>query len=93
MHDGELGLLDNIGSAAGTRQWTLGVRKFSKSGTPKDVFAYHGLNAEGIVETCGRALAETALERVKLSRAALSRVQGQQGQQPATWRELWPDPV
>ena len=93
VHDGEPGLLDNIGSAAGTRQFTLAVSKFSKSGTPADVFAYHGLDPDSIVAACGRALAETAQEQVRLTGAAADVVRGQQGTPTRPWQELWPDPV
>lgn len=93
VHDGEVGLLDNIGSAAGVRQITLGVRKFSKSGTPADVYAYHGLSGPDIAEACGRALAETALEQVKLSPEAHAALLGQQGAEPVAWKTLWPDPA
>ena len=50
VHDGEGGLLDNIGSLAGVRQITLDVHKFSKSGTPAQVYDYHRLSAPHIVE-------------------------------------------
>ncbi|MEM7203365.1 MAG: pyruvate dehydrogenase [Planctomycetota bacterium] len=93
VHDGELGLLDNIGSIVGCRQITLALHKFSKSGTPTDVFGYHDLDADSIAEACGRALAESALERVQLGPAALQRLQAQQGSAATPWKELWPDPV
>ncbi len=93
VHDGEEGLLDNIGSIAGVRQVGLAVRKFSKSGTPEDVFRYHGLHADGIVEACGKVLAETALEPVRLTGAAFRAIQGQQAAVTPQWKELWPDPV
>ena len=93
VHDGEVGLLDNIGSVAGVRQVTLGVRKFSKSGTPADIFAYHGLGAGDIAEACGRALAETALEQVRLTPEAHAMLLGQQGGEPVEWKQLWPDPA
>lgn len=92
VHDGEVGLLDNIGSIIGVRQVPLAVRKFSKSGTPAHIFEYHGLHADGIVETCGQALAETAMEQVSLSQGAVRQIR-QQGDQPADWRELWPERV
>ena len=46
--DGELGLLDNAGSILGVPQIALGVKKFSKSGKPDEVFTYHGMDAESI---------------------------------------------
>src|SRR5690606_9028775 len=75
VHDGEAGLLDGLGSAIGVRQIALAVRRFSKSGTPADVYRYHGLDPDSIVEACGRALAETALEPLRLSQAAFRAVQ------------------
>jgi len=93
VHDGEIGLLDNIGSILGVRQLAKAVVKFSKSGTPAQIYRYHGLHAEGIAEACGQALAETALEQVRLHPSALLLLQRQQGQAPLPWQELWPHPV
>ncbi|MBK8100280.1 MAG: pyruvate dehydrogenase [Planctomycetes bacterium] len=90
VHDGEIGLLDNLGSIAGTRQIAKAVVKFSKSGTPAHIFRYHGLHAEGIAETCGQALAETALERVTLHPAAVEMLRAQAGSPDPDWRQLWP---
>ena len=39
VHDGEAGLLDNIGSIVGVRQETLAVRKHSRSGRPSGAAA------------------------------------------------------
>ena len=75
VHDGEAGLLDNLGSVVGTRQTALAVRKFSKSGTPAQVYGYHGLDAAGIAAACVRALAGMAEENVKLTAAASTRLQ------------------
>ena len=72
--DGEAGLLDNIGSIVGVKQVTLAVRKFSKCGRPDEVYAYQHLDAESIVEACGRALSETALEELRVSPALLERL-------------------
>ena len=97
-HDGEIGLLDNLGSVLGVPQLAKAVVKFSKSGTPAHIYRYHGLHAEGIADTCGEALAQTALERVQLHPEALALLRGQQDS-PARdtpagdWRELWPNPV
>ena len=93
VHDGEAGLLDNLGSVVGTRQIALAVRKFSKSGTPALVYAYHGLDADSITAACGRALAETAIEPIRLSRAAFAEVERQAARPAPAWRALWPDPV
>ncbi len=98
VHDGEEGLLDNIGSIVGVRQVSLGVRKFSKCGTPEQIFQYHGIDQEGIANACGQALAQTALTQVRLSKQAFSNLQAgqgqsQSGQSQSDWQELWPDPV
>ncbi|HEX6883076.1 MAG TPA: pyruvate dehydrogenase [Planctomycetota bacterium] len=88
--DGEAGLLDNIGSIVGVKQETLAVRKFSKCGRPDEVFAYQHLDAASIVEACGKALAETALEDLRLSPALLARLAGRPATPRPSWRELWP---
>jgi len=93
VHDGELGLLDNIGSAVGVHQTTLGVRKFSKSGTPADVFRYHGIDADSIAQACVEALAKTAVERVSLSPEGHAVLRAQQQSEPIRWQELRPDPA
>ena len=72
--DGEAGLLDNIGSIVGVQQRTLAVRRFSKCGRPDEVFAYQGLDADSIVEACGRVLAETSLEDLVVSPSLLERL-------------------
>jgi len=92
VHDGEAGLMDNIGSVVGVRQITLGVRKFSKSGTPEEVYRYHGLAPDQIAEACGRALAETSLEQVRVTPQALAQLRAEPGERP-NWKQLWPDPA
>ncbi|MGE3175571.1 MAG: pyruvate dehydrogenase [Planctomycetota bacterium] len=92
VHDGEIGLLDNLGSILGVRQQARAVVKFSKSGTPAHIYRYHGLHPEGIAEACGQALAETALEQVRLSGSALQLLGRQPEQAPTAWQELWPKP-
>jgi len=91
VHDGEAGLLDNIGSILGVRHEALAVRKHSRCGRPKDVYAYHHIDAAAVVEACGKVLAETALETVRVSPQVVAQVAGEQ---PTTgfqnWRELWP---
>jgi pyruvate dehydrogenase E1 component len=67
VHDGEAGLLDNLGSIVGVRQEALAVRKHSRCGRPTDVYAYHHLDADSVVEACGKVLSETALENIKVS--------------------------
>lgn len=87
VHDGEIGLLDNIGSIVGVRQETLAIRKHSKCGRPSDVYRYHHIDAESVVEACGKVLAETALESTFLpGEAALDF----NAPSPGHWRQLWP---
>ena len=68
VHDGEPGLLDNIGSIIGVKHESLAVRKHSKCGTPKDIYKYHSIDSESIVQACGKILSETALEHVQIYR-------------------------
>ncbi len=93
VHDGEVGLLDNIGSILGVRQVSKAVVRFSKSGTPEQVYRYHELDPASIVEACGQALSETALEQVRLHNNATALIERQQGQPERNWRELWPSEV
>lgn len=88
--DGEAGLLDNLGSIVGVKQIALGVRKHSKCGRPKDVYAYHHIDAAAVVEACGKVLSETALENVKVSQTVLGEVRAQAGQPAGQWSDLWP---
>lgn len=71
VHDGEPGLLDNIGSIVGAPQKTLAVRKTSKSGTTWDIFHYHHLDAEAIVAGAEEALAAVTRERLVVDRSVL----------------------
>jgi pyruvate dehydrogenase E1 component len=88
--DGEAGLVDNIGSIVGVKQTTLAVRKFSKCGRPDQVYALHHLDRASIVEACGKALAETALEDLRVPRELLERLSGRAATPKRDWRELWP---
>jgi pyruvate dehydrogenase E1 component len=92
VHDGEAGLLDNLGSIIGVRHESLAVRKHSRCGRPTDVYAYHHLDAPSIVEACGKVLAETALETVRVSPQVIAQVAGEQSAAAhvVNWRELWP---
>jgi pyruvate dehydrogenase E1 component len=90
MCDGEAGLVDNIGSIVGVKQVTLAVRKFSKCGRPDQVFELHHLDADSVVEACGQALSETALEDLRISRELVERLAGRSAPR-RDWRELWPD--
>lgn len=88
VHDGEPGLLDNLGSIVGVKQICLAVRKHSKCGRPTDVYKYHHLDSDSIVAACGEALAETALEQVHVSQTVL---RSQKVNQPTTLttQDLW----
>lgn len=86
VHDGEIGLLDNIGSIVGVRQEVLAVRKHSRTGRPSDVYRYHHIDAASVVEACGKVLSETALENLIRP--------GERNEAPnpnrEDWRQLWP---
>jgi pyruvate dehydrogenase E1 component len=89
VHDGEAGLLDNIGSIIGVRHECLAVRKHSKCGRPSEIYAFHGIDGESVVEACGKVLAETALEKVIVSEQALGETH--QAEKSSThWSDLWP---
>lgn len=68
VHDGEPGILDNIGSVVGTKQKCLAVRKTSKSGTTADIFHLHHLDAEGIVAGAYEILEEACKESFQISK-------------------------
>jgi pyruvate dehydrogenase E1 component len=89
VHDGEAGLLDNIGAIVGVRHEALAVRHHSKCGRPKDIYEYHNIDWQSVVEACGKVLAETALEEVRVSRSVLGENEMSQ-QAPAKWTDLWP---
>ena len=87
--DGEAGLLDNLGSIVGARQESLAVRHHSKCGRPSEVYEYHNMDWKAVIEACGKVLAETALEDVKVSPTVLGEAQVSQAA-PAKWSDLWP---
>ncbi len=60
VHDGEPGLLDNVGSILGTFQETLAVRKHSLCGSTKDVYSYHQLDLKSIVQASMEVLNQMA---------------------------------
>ncbi len=70
-HDGEPGLLDNIGSIVGTKHHTLAIRKTSKSGTTWDIFHLHGIDADALVEAAEETLKDAANEKFEVSRQVL----------------------
>ncbi len=71
VHDGEVGLLDNLGSILGVKQISLAVKKHSKCGRPEDVYKYHHIDSASVVQACQKVLQETALENVKISQTVL----------------------
>ncbi len=74
VHDGEAGLLDNIGSIIGVKQISLAVRKHSKCGRPDEIYHFHDIDADAVVEACDQALMETALEQVKIPATILNKL-------------------
>jgi pyruvate dehydrogenase E1 component len=90
VHDGEPGLLDNIGSVVGVRHECLAVKKHSKCGRPVDVYKYHHIDADSVVEACGKVLSETALEQVQVSKSLLQSL-GNMNATTQSWKELWPE--
>ena len=88
VHDGEPGLLDNIGSIIGVRQISCSVRKHSKCGRPAEIYHLHGIDAASIVEAVGQCLAETALENVNISMNQLKDL-GSDSSTKANWKDLW----
>lgn len=94
VHDGEAGLLDNLGSIVGVRQESCAVRKHSKCGRPTEIYHFHGIDEEAVIEACGKVLSETALEKVIVTKHSLDEIAQSQSEQstnvPTHWTELWP---
>lgn len=95
VHDGEAGILDNIGSIVGVRQESCAVRKHSKCGRPSEIYHFHNIDADAIIEACGKVLSETALEKVFVAKGSFEQLQKNETQetdssQPSHWSELWP---
>ncbi|RKY19330.1 MAG: pyruvate dehydrogenase [Planctomycetota bacterium] len=90
VHDGEAGLLDNIGSLLGVRQETLAVRRFSKCGRPDQVNRYHGIDAPSVQAAVHKLLAATATESVVVTRRVFEASQGAAPSIP--WEELADEP-
>ncbi|MEQ9503781.1 MAG: pyruvate dehydrogenase [Deltaproteobacteria bacterium] len=65
--DGEPGIVDNLGSVVGVKAEVLGVRKASKCGRPVDVYKYQGIDGDAVYDACGRVLAATAVENLRIS--------------------------
>lgn len=94
VHDGEAGLLDNLGSIIGVRHESCAVRKHSKCGRPSEIYHFHQIDDEAVIEACGKVLSETALEKVIVTKKSLDEVAtadaaNAQGATPH-WTELWP---
>ncbi|MCC6276791.1 MAG: pyruvate dehydrogenase [Oligoflexia bacterium] len=90
VHDGEPGLLDNIGSILGVKHETLAVRHHSKSGRPDEIYRYHSIDSDSVIAACGKVLAETALEGVHLSPQTVQLAAQVATRPPMTTSELWP---
>ncbi len=65
VHDGEPGLLDNVGSILGVKQVALAVRRHSVCGRAHEVYRYHGLDAHAIEAAAWSVLERTASEKLK----------------------------
>lgn len=85
VHDGEPGLLDNLGSIVGVKQETLAVRKHSKCGRPSDVYNYHKIHDDSIVQACGKVLSETALEKITIHNSNYIGT----SRSSEKWKDLW----
>ncbi len=86
--DGEEGLLDNIGSIVGVRQEALAVRKHSKCGRPSEIYKYHSIDFQSVIDACGKVLSETALEKVMVSSQVLAETH-QTESRVTHWTDLW----
>lgn len=87
--DGEIGLLDNLGSIVGVKQEALGVRKHSRCGRPTDVYEYQNIHSSAVVDACGRVLAKAAVEQVKVSGQAIENLHGRGSQAGEPWHNYW----
>lgn len=90
--DGEPGLLDNLGSIAGVRHEAFGLRKPSKCGRPSDVYKLHHLDGESLAQGAMKVLAESALERVVVSRTLAEEAGGQElaaASNGGDWQKAW----
>lgn len=93
VHDGEAGLLDNLGSIVGVRQESCAVRKHSKCGRPNEIYHFHNIDDEAVIDAVGKVLSETALEKVIVSKNSLDEVaqtETTSAQSSPHWTELWP---
>lgn len=92
VHDGEPGLLDNLGSILGTRHECLAVYKHSKCGRPEEIYNFHKIDEEAIVDAVGKALSETAMEGIEIHRSVLEQASSTESSFQ-NWRELWPEVI
>ena len=94
VHDGEAGLLDNLGSIIGVQQECCAVRKHSKCARPVEIYHFHQIDDEAVIEACGKVLSETALEKVIVNRHSLEEIYTGESASAQTaiphWTELWP---
>ena len=77
VHDGEPGLLDNIGSIIGTKQEALAVRKHSRCGRPTEVYKYQNIDSDAIVAATTKVLEDTAIEDVRISSTVIESLKRQ----------------
>jgi len=89
VHDGEPGLLDNLGGVVGVKQEALAVRKHSRTGRPSQIYNYHHIDWEAIVDATGKVLSETAMETVRLTSSLLQQIQQPSEQSGGQWQQLW----
>lgn len=96
VHDGEAGLLDNLGSIVGVRQESCAIRKHSKCGRPDEIYHFHGIDDQAIIEACGKVLSETALEQTIISQQVLTQASAVASDSAgmtsakSDWTNLWP---
>ncbi|MES3036927.1 MAG: pyruvate dehydrogenase [Bdellovibrionota bacterium] len=74
VHDGEPGLLDNLGAIIGVKHISCAVRKHSKCGRPAEIYQYHGIDGESVKQACLQVLEETAMEETQLSASLLKQL-------------------
>lgn len=79
VHDGEAGLLDNIGSIVGVKHLALAVRKTSKSGTTPDIFHFQEIDSEAVIKAVEEVMVATAEERFEVASEVFQRETGQAG--------------
>jgi pyruvate dehydrogenase E1 component len=90
VHDGEPGMLDNLGSIVGVKQESLAVRRHSKCGRPSEIYHFHQIDCEAVIEACGKVLSETAMESVRLHTSVLEQTAQKEPTSPSSdWQQLW----